>query len=239
MIRALGATMLAGRDFSEADRADGVPVVIVNQSMAAWLWPGKDAIGRRIHVGGPSDPRRFPWMTVIGVVGNMKRYALTETPRPEMMVPYTQNPYLTFGTMQFVVRSKSANVGADAVDSARDCRSRSHDSHRARSDDRRSRRDERIERTIRHPIHGGLRHGGLAAHDRRRLRSDRVQRAAAAAGVRRAPRARRGHPSRSCSWFSAKGSTSPPWGSRWACRSPWRQGSACGTSCSGCRRSIR
>ncbi len=105
MIRALGATMLAGRDFSEADRADGVPVVIVNQSMAAWLWPGKDAIGRRIHVGGPHDPRRFPWMTVIGVVENMKRYALTETPRPEMMVPYTQNPYLTFGTMQFVVRS--------------------------------------------------------------------------------------------------------------------------------------
>ena len=105
MIRALGATMLAGRDFSEADRTDGVPVVIVNQSMAAWLWPGKDAIGRRIHVGGPHDQRPFPWMTVIGVVGNMKRYTLTETPRPEMIVPYTQNPYLTFGTMQFVVRS--------------------------------------------------------------------------------------------------------------------------------------
>lgn len=105
MIRALGATMLAGRDFSEADRADGLPVVIVNESMAAWLWPGKDPIGRRIHVGGPHDRRPFPWMTVIGVVGNMKRYALTETPRPEMIVPYTQNPYLTYGTMQFVVRS--------------------------------------------------------------------------------------------------------------------------------------
>jgi predicted permease len=105
MIRALGATMLAGRDFSEADRTDGVPVVIVNESMASWLWPGKSAIGRRIHVGGPNDPRPFPWMTVIGVLGNMKRYALTETPRPEMIVPYTQNPYLTFGTMQFVVRS--------------------------------------------------------------------------------------------------------------------------------------
>jgi predicted permease len=105
MIRALGATMLAGRDFSDADRAEGVPVVIVNESMAAWLWPGKNAVGRRLHVGGPRDRRPFPWMTVIGVMGNMKRYALTETPRPEMIVPYTQNPYLTFGTMQFVVRS--------------------------------------------------------------------------------------------------------------------------------------
>src|ERR1043166_8964067 len=44
-------------------------------------------------------------MTVVGVVANMKRYTLTETPGPEMIVPYTQNPYVTFGTMQFVVRS--------------------------------------------------------------------------------------------------------------------------------------
>jgi ABC-type antimicrobial peptide transport system permease subunit len=47
----------------------------------------------------------WPWMTVVGVVSNMKRYTLTETPRPEMIVPYTQNPYVTFGTMQFVVRT--------------------------------------------------------------------------------------------------------------------------------------
>src|SRR5919108_1482811 len=105
MIRALGATMLVGRDFSEADRTDGLPVVIVNETMAAWLWPGKDAVGRRIHVGGPADKRPWAGVTVIGVVGHMKRYGLTEAPRPEMIVPYTQNPYLTFGTMQFVVRS--------------------------------------------------------------------------------------------------------------------------------------
>jgi ABC-type antimicrobial peptide transport system permease subunit len=79
--------------------------VIVNESMAKWLWPGKNAIGKRIHVGTPQDPRGWPWMTVIGVVANMKRYTLTETPRPEMILPYTQNPYLTFGTMQFVIRS--------------------------------------------------------------------------------------------------------------------------------------
>ena len=42
----------------------------------------------------------------------MKRYSLTETPRPEMIIPYTQNPYLTFGTMQFIVRS---NVETSAL----------------------------------------------------------------------------------------------------------------------------
>ena len=105
MIRALGTSMIAGRDFASSDRAESPSVVIVNESMARWLWPGKSAIGKRIRVGRPDDERKWPWMTVIGVVANMKRYTLTESPRPEMIVPFTQNPYLTFGTMQFVIRS--------------------------------------------------------------------------------------------------------------------------------------
>jgi predicted permease len=107
MIRALGAPLLAGRDFSEDDRAANPPVVIVNESMAKWLWPGERAIGKHLRLGRSLEQApMWPWMTVVGVVSNMKRYALTETPRPEMIVPYTQNPYLTFGTMQFVVRSR-------------------------------------------------------------------------------------------------------------------------------------
>ncbi|HEV8409062.1 MAG TPA: ABC transporter permease, partial [Gemmatimonadaceae bacterium] len=105
MIRALGASLVSGRDFSADDRAGALPVVIVNESMAKWLWPGQVAIGKRIRVGRPQEPGDWPWMTVIGVVANMKRYALTESPRPEMILPYAQNPYLTFRTMQFVVRS--------------------------------------------------------------------------------------------------------------------------------------
>jgi putative ABC transport system permease protein len=105
MLRALGATVLAGRDFSAADRAESLPVVIVNEAMANWIWPGTSALGRRVRLGQPDDPRMWPWMTVVGVVSNMKRYTLTETPRPEMVVPYTQNPYVTFRTMQVVVRS--------------------------------------------------------------------------------------------------------------------------------------
>jgi putative ABC transport system permease protein len=105
MIRALGTSIIAGRDLSSLDRAESPAVVIVNESMARWLWPGRNAIGKRIRVGRPAERSGWPWMTVIGVVANMKRYTLTETPRPEMIIPFTQNPYLTFGTMQFVVRS--------------------------------------------------------------------------------------------------------------------------------------
>lgn len=103
MFRALGTPIVAGRDFDATDRLESPRVVMVNKAMADWMWPGQQAVGKRLHLGGPQTPA--PWMTVIGVSANMKRYSLTESPRPEMIVPYTQNPYPSFLTMQFVVRS--------------------------------------------------------------------------------------------------------------------------------------
>jgi putative ABC transport system permease protein len=96
---------VAGRDFTEDDRLESLPVVIVNKSMADRLWPGETAVGKRIKLGG-SVASPAPWMTVVGVVADIKRYTLTEDPRPEMIVPYTQNPYPSFLTMQFVVRTR-------------------------------------------------------------------------------------------------------------------------------------
>ena len=78
--------------------------MIVNESNGQVAVAGQEC-DRKTHSHQPEDQRRWPWMTVIGVVANIKRYTLTETPRPELIVPYTQNPYLTFGTMQFVIRS--------------------------------------------------------------------------------------------------------------------------------------
>jgi ABC-type antimicrobial peptide transport system permease subunit len=104
MFRALGTTLVAGRDFTSSDREDGPQVVIVNRAMAQWLWPGRSALDKRIKLGGPTS--RAPWMTVIGVASDLRRYALTDTTRPEMIVPYTQKPYPTFSTLQFAVRSR-------------------------------------------------------------------------------------------------------------------------------------
>jgi putative ABC transport system permease protein len=103
MFRALGTPVIAGRDFNSTDREDGLPVVIVNRSMEKWLWPDASAVGKRIRLGGATSGA--PWMTVVGVAADVRRYALTDTTRPEMIVPYTQKPYPTFSTLQFVVRS--------------------------------------------------------------------------------------------------------------------------------------
>jgi predicted permease len=103
MFAALGTPLLQGRDFAGTDLADSPGVVVVNAATARWLWPGQDPLGKRVRLG--SQRTLAPWLTVVGVVADMKRYSLMQEARPELFVPYTQNPYPTFSTMQFVVRS--------------------------------------------------------------------------------------------------------------------------------------
>ena len=66
--RAMGIPLLEGRYFTADDRANAPLVVIVNRSMAKHCWPGRDAIGKRLHVGNPH--KGYPWATVVGVVGD-------------------------------------------------------------------------------------------------------------------------------------------------------------------------
>jgi putative ABC transport system permease protein len=68
--RALDIPLIAGRYFDEHDRADAPLVVIVNQTMAHHFWPGRTALGKRMHVGNPH--KGLPWATVVGVVADTK-----------------------------------------------------------------------------------------------------------------------------------------------------------------------
>jgi len=73
-----------GREFSRADVSDAVPVAIVNETLAQRLWPGANAIGKRIHVEGSNEP----WREVIGVAGDAKYVFLSESPRAAYYVPF-------------------------------------------------------------------------------------------------------------------------------------------------------
>jgi predicted permease len=63
--------LLAGRRFTAADRQDTVSVAIINARLAQLYFPAGDALGRQIKLGSPED-KAEQWLTVVGVVGNVK-----------------------------------------------------------------------------------------------------------------------------------------------------------------------
>jgi putative ABC transport system permease protein len=81
--------ILEGRGFTEADRADTAPVVLVTASTARAFWPDQDAIGK--HVKAVWERQ---WRTIVGVVADLKQYGLAQN-RPgwidgEIYMPYAQ-----------------------------------------------------------------------------------------------------------------------------------------------------
>jgi predicted permease len=93
---------LRGRDFDSRDRPQGLPVCIVNETMARRHWPGEDAIGRRVGVG-TSDRR---WLTVVGVSADARQSEWTGSVPEEIYAPYAQHA-TEFGSaeLSFVVRT--------------------------------------------------------------------------------------------------------------------------------------
>jgi putative ABC transport system permease protein len=87
---ALRIPRFGGRDFTMDDRADAPPVVIVNEQLARRAWPNESPIGKTIRIGG-SDA---PWATVVGVVGTVKHFRLSEDPLDEAYIPYQQRPLI-------------------------------------------------------------------------------------------------------------------------------------------------
>ena len=97
--RALGIPLKQGRVFSPSDRTDSPPVIIINEAMARQYWPRGNAIGAHVHIG-PPEPNA-PWMTVIGVVGDVRNDPTRLQPEPTMFLSSRQKPYADV----FVVRT--------------------------------------------------------------------------------------------------------------------------------------
>jgi putative ABC transport system permease protein len=86
--RALGIPLVRGRAFDERDVDGSEPVVIISESLAKRYWPDQEPLGQRIKWGDAKFAS--PWMTVVGVVGDVRLRGLDSEARPALYVPNLQ-----------------------------------------------------------------------------------------------------------------------------------------------------
>jgi predicted permease len=102
--RAMGIQLVRGREFTERDSATAPGVVVVSQSVARTLWPGKEPLGKRISM--EDEPKPEDWLTVVGVVDDVKQQGLAKDSDAAIYQPYLQvsSPFF-LSHMTFVVRT--------------------------------------------------------------------------------------------------------------------------------------
>ena len=92
-VEALGEHLLRGRLFTPSDTARAPMVALVNETMARTYWPGRDPIGRRLRFFG----RNAPWVTVVGLVGDVRHNSVTGAVKTKFYLPYAQFSAATGG----------------------------------------------------------------------------------------------------------------------------------------------
>jgi putative ABC transport system permease protein len=98
LLATLKIPILSGRSLDASDNEKGLPVAVVSRSLAERYWPGRDPIGRRFRLGGDEAP----WLTVVGVSGDIIQQWVARRNYPTCYRPYAQDPLLDMG---FVLRT--------------------------------------------------------------------------------------------------------------------------------------
>lgn len=97
VLKTLGIPLLRGRDLTDADRDGTLRVGLIDAEAAARYWPGEDPLGRRIRFVWNKD-----WITIVGIVGNVRRDSLSAAIAPSMYLPMQQSGA---SEMRLVVRT--------------------------------------------------------------------------------------------------------------------------------------
>jgi predicted permease len=107
----MGERLVRGRTITQADTADSQLIALVNEELARRYFAGRDPIGGRLRIGG--DPKR-PWVTVVGIVADVRHNGITEVIKEKFYVPHRQwhksigNP---IRSMALVVKTSTDPMG--------------------------------------------------------------------------------------------------------------------------------
>jgi predicted permease len=101
----VGTRLVRGRAFAPNDVTAAEPVVIVNETMARTIWPGADAIGRCVVLGGSSAQ---PCSRVVGIVRDVHQMTLKEDPISQSYVPWGHDRMFVSGSVLLIRRAPDA-----------------------------------------------------------------------------------------------------------------------------------
>jgi predicted permease len=102
--RAVGIPLMRGRFFTAGDNMNGPFAVIINQSMARHYWPNEDAVGKRFTFD--DHPKEKDWMTIVGVVGDVKDKPASPEAQNAFWWPIDQTPVFV-NQMSIALRGSS------------------------------------------------------------------------------------------------------------------------------------
>jgi len=102
--RTMGIQLQRGRFFEAHDAPDSQPVILVSRQLAERYWPGEDPTGKRLKIGPLDSPN--PWLTVVGVVNDVRQAGLYGDPRMDLYAPYAQDRRAFIAPRDLVLRTK-------------------------------------------------------------------------------------------------------------------------------------
>ncbi|MGH9702867.1 MAG: ABC transporter permease, partial [Candidatus Acidiferrales bacterium] len=101
--RTLGMQLKAGRWLSESDGAESQFVAVINEAMARQFFPNQNSLGERIKFGALES--KDPWITIVGIVGDVRQMGLDVPGRAEMYMPYRQQQQAYFSPEYLAVKT--------------------------------------------------------------------------------------------------------------------------------------
>jgi len=108
----LGTPVIQGRVFSDSDVPSSQRVAIIDQTLANRYWPAQNPLGQHIQFGGPPNPQN-PWVTIVGVVGDMKSDGFDAATAPHIYLPAYQGP--PYASVLFLRTNAAPGVLGDKI----------------------------------------------------------------------------------------------------------------------------
>jgi predicted permease len=100
-LQTIGARLTNGRFLEDRDRSDSTPVVVVNETLARQFWPAESPLGHRVNTGTGGSTAR--WMTIVGVVADIRERGLDLANKAAVYVPFAQTDITFFQPSEMAI----------------------------------------------------------------------------------------------------------------------------------------